>query len=97
MSRIEPATGQVFGRKSEQCPKPDPDAHDSIPDLDDNADAADERNRFRGTCYRAANRLRVGETKGRGKLYRRHRGLSTVRHIYLYPLRKDFRQKLRST
>lgn len=53
-----------------------------------------ERSRFRGTCYRAANWLRVGETKGRGKLDRQHRGLSTVKHIFVYPLRKDFRQKL---
>jgi len=56
-----------------------------------------ERSRFRGTCYRAANWLRVGETKGRGKLDRQHRGLSTVKHIYVYPLRKDFRQKLHTT
>ena len=34
--------GQVFGRKSEPCPRPDPCAHDSIPALDHNADAADE-------------------------------------------------------
>jgi hypothetical protein len=53
-----------------------------------------DRDRFRGTCYRAANWLRVGETTGRGKLDRQHRGLSTVKHIYVYPLRKDFRQKL---
>jgi len=56
-----------------------------------------ERNRFWGTCYRAANWLRVGETKGRGKLDRQHRGLSTIKHVYLYPLHKRFRQKLRST
>ncbi len=56
-----------------------------------------ERNRCRGTCYRGATWLRVGETKGPGTLDRRHRGLSTVKHIYVYPLRKDFRQKLRST
>jgi hypothetical protein len=53
-----------------------------------------ERSRFRGTCYHAANWLRVGETKGRGKLDRHHRGLSTVKHIYVYPLRKDFRRNL---
>ena len=53
-----------------------------------------ERNRFPGTCYRAANWLRVGQTTGRGKLDRQHRGLSTVKHIYLYPLHKHFRQKL---
>jgi hypothetical protein len=56
-----------------------------------------DRARFRGTCYRAANWLHVGETQGRGKLDRQHRGLSTVKHIYLFPLRKDFRYKLRST
>ncbi len=56
-----------------------------------------ERSRFRGTCYRAANWIHVGDTQGRGKLDRQHRGLSTVKHIYVYPLRKDFRQKLRST
>lgn len=53
-----------------------------------------ERDRFRGTCYRAANWLRVGDTKGRGKLDRHHRGLSNVKHIYVYPLRKNFRQIL---
>lgn len=40
LARIAWLEGQVFGRKSEQCPKPDP--HDSIPVLDDNADASDE-------------------------------------------------------
>ena len=49
------------------------------------------------TCYRAANWLYVGDTQGRGKLDRQHHGLSTVKHIYVYPLRKDFREKLCST
>ena len=56
-----------------------------------------DRNRFRGTCYRAANWIYTGETQGRGKLDRQHHGLSTVKHIYLYPLHKHFRQKLSST
>jgi hypothetical protein len=53
-----------------------------------------ERSRFRGTCYRAANWIHVGETQGRGKLDRQHCGLSTVKHIYVYPLHKCFRYKL---
>jgi len=53
-----------------------------------------ERSRFRGTCYRAANWIHVGDTQGRGKLDRQHRGLSTVKRIYVYPLHKRFRQKL---
>ena len=56
-----------------------------------------ERSRFRGTCYRAANWVYVGQTQGRGKLDRHHRGLSTVKHIYLYPLHKGFRHELRLT
>ena len=56
-----------------------------------------ERSRFRGTCYRAANWIHVGDTQGRGKLDRQHRGLSTVKHIYVYPLHKRFRQKLYPT
>jgi len=53
-----------------------------------------DRERFRGTCYRAANWLYVGDTQGRGKLDRQHLGLSTVKHVYVYPLHKSFRQKL---
>jgi len=53
-----------------------------------------DRDRFRGTCYRAANWLYVGETQGRGKLDRQHRGLSTNKDLYLYPLNKHFRHKL---
>jgi len=56
-----------------------------------------DRDRFQGTCYRAANWIRVGQTTGRGKLDRRHRGLSTVKHIYVYPLHKHLRQKLTPT
>ncbi len=56
-----------------------------------------EQSRFRGTCYRAANWIHVGDTQGRGKLDRQHRGLSTVKHIYLYALNKRFRHKLCTT
>ena len=41
LARIAWLEGQVFGRKSEQCPKPNPYAHDSIPALDHNADVFD--------------------------------------------------------
>lgn len=52
--------------------------------------------RFRGTCYRAANWLHVGRTQGRGKLDRYTRRALPVKDIFLYPLAKDFRQVLRS-
>jgi hypothetical protein len=53
-----------------------------------------EQQRFRGTCYRAANWVRVGETKGRGKCDRHCRAQLPVKDIYLYPLQRDFRQAL---
>jgi hypothetical protein len=53
-----------------------------------------ERVRFRGTCYRAANWIHVGQTQGRGKLDRHHHSLSTVKDIYLYPLHQGVRRIL---
>ena len=54
-----------------------------------------EVERFRGTCYRAANWIHVGKTQGRGKLDRWRRRELPVKHIFLYPLRRDFRERLR--
>ena len=53
-----------------------------------------EQNRFRGTCYRAANWTHVGQTQGRGKLDRQNRYSVPVKDIFLYPLDKHFRQTL---
>jgi len=51
--------------------------------------------RFRGTCYRAANWIHVGKTQGRGKLDRHRHSEIPVKEIFLYPLRRDFREQLR--
>jgi hypothetical protein len=53
-----------------------------------------ERERFQGTCYRAANWIHVGHTQGRGKLDRWTQRLLPVKEIFLYPLRRDFRRRL---
>jgi hypothetical protein len=50
--------------------------------------------RFQGTCYRAANWARIGETKGRGKYDRENRFAASVKAVYLYPLRRDYRERL---
>jgi hypothetical protein len=51
--------------------------------------------RFRGTCYRAANWLHVGQTSGRGRLDREHqRHGQAIKDIYVYPLIRDARQRL---
>jgi hypothetical protein len=54
-----------------------------------------EKQRFRGTCYRAANWRVVGETRGKGKLGKRD-GEVPVKSVLVYPLRKDFRRQLSS-
>ena len=52
--------------------------------------------RFRGTCYRAANWIHVGQTAGRGRMDRQHEVSGrTVKSIYVYPLVRDARQRLR--
>lgn len=53
-----------------------------------------ERDRFRGTSYRAANWIHVGQTQGRGKLDRRMLFPVPVKDVFLYPLHKHFRRKL---
>ena len=52
--------------------------------------------RFRGTCYRAANWIPVGQTAGRGRMDREHQAAGrAVKDIYVYPLVRDARQQLR--
>lgn len=53
-----------------------------------------ERGRFRGSCYHAANWLRVGATCGRGRNDRHAQRALPIKDIWLYPLEKDFRRKL---
>lgn len=53
-----------------------------------------ERTRFRGSCYRAANWICVGQTQGRTRQDREHRIQAPVKDIFVYPLRPDFRKEL---
>jgi hypothetical protein len=53
-----------------------------------------ESARHRGTCYKAANWIHVGQTTGRGKKCPVHEAVIPVKDIWLYPLRKDFRATL---
>jgi len=53
-----------------------------------------DRSRFKGTCYRAANWRRLGQTRGRTRNDRAHRIQASVKDVYLYPLVADFRREL---
>jgi len=53
-----------------------------------------EVGRHTGTCYQAANWVRVGATKGRGKLDRYNAYALPVKDIYLHPLARNARRQL---
>jgi hypothetical protein len=54
-----------------------------------------DANRFRGTCYRAANWIYVGQTAGRGRMDRKHEAHGqAIKDIYVYPVARDARQHL---
>lgn len=57
-----------------------------------------ETERFSGTCYRAANWLRVGQTKGRTRQDSAEGKRQQVarKEIYLYPLAARFAERLRA-
>jgi hypothetical protein len=53
-----------------------------------------ERERFAGTCYRAANWQNVGTTTGRSRQDRTRTLQVPVKDVWVWPLRRDFREAL---
>lgn len=53
-----------------------------------------DRERFRGTCYRAANWVCLGQTTGRGIKEKHHQVTRSIKDVLGYPLSKDFRVPL---
>jgi hypothetical protein len=53
--------------------------------------------RFRGTCYRAANWLALGQTQGRGRRDRHHvlHG-QAPKEVYVYPLCRNVQERLKT-
>lgn len=49
-----------------------------------------ETQRHRGTCYKAANWINIGQTTGRGKKSKSHQQLIPLKDIWMYPLRKNY-------
>lgn len=50
---------------------------------------------FKGTCYKAANWLYLGETKGRGRMDRDKKFALSKKAIFMYPLQEDFKAILK--
>jgi len=49
---------------------------------------------FAGTCYKAANWISLGQTTGRGKDDQAHKVNRSLKWVFGYPLRPDFREVL---
>jgi hypothetical protein len=54
-----------------------------------------DRSRFRGTCYQAANWQCVGQTTGRTRNDRYQRIRTSRKDLYVYPLLRQYRHRLR--
>jgi len=50
---------------------------------------------YKGTSYKAANWIYLGETQGRGRNDRHTERALTRKAIYMYPLQRDFRAVLK--
>lgn len=53
-----------------------------------------EQKRFKGTCYKAANWIYVGQTKGRGRFDFKKQNKLPIKDVWLYPLDSSFRKIL---
>jgi hypothetical protein len=53
-----------------------------------------EKPRFQGTCYKAANWVYLGQTKGRGKLGPARQQSVPIKDLWVYPLERRFREVL---
>jgi len=53
-----------------------------------------DESHYSGACYQAANWVRVGETKGRGRQDRLGQSQLSRKAIYVYPLAHDFRKQM---
>lgn len=84
---------RILGAAARQLPRDWKDRYGYAPVL---LETFVQRNLHPGTCYRAANWIFLGSTKGRGKLDTENRHALPVKSILVYPLCANFREVLRS-
>ena len=53
-----------------------------------------DKERFAGSCYKAANWIYLGDTTGRGKDDHSKKPNRSIKAVYGYPLTADFRRHL---
>ncbi len=55
-----------------------------------------QKNKFTGTCYKAANWIKLGQTKGRGTLGPSGKISVPIKDVWVYPLDKKFKNLLQT-
>ena len=55
-----------------------------------------DRSCYRGTCYRAANWILIGQTQGRGRQDKSHTAQGTIKDIWVYPLQSHWQTTLQA-
>jgi len=53
-----------------------------------------DKQRFKGSCYKAANWIYLGDTTGRGKNAPNKKVTRSIKAVFGYPLTRDFRRHL---
>lgn len=91
--RIKGLASKILSRCARRLPEDWEDSYGYRPLL---LETLVDTTRFRGTCYRAANWIHLGQTRGRGRMDRDHISEEPVKDVYVYPLWADATARLRT-
>ena len=93
--RVKGLASKILARCARQLPRDWEKLYGYRPLLLETLVAAE---RFRATCYRAANWMALGQTSGRGRMDREHGAHGeAVKDLYVYPLCRHVTERLRSS
>jgi hypothetical protein len=89
---VEHLASRILGQMARQFPSDWERAYGIKPLLLETVVSAEHE----GTCYRAANWRKVGQTTGRGRMDREHRGAQRGgQQVFVYPLEREATERLR--
>jgi hypothetical protein len=89
--RVQGLASKILGQAARQLPDEREPLYGYLPLL---LETLVEEDRFRGTCYPAANWLALGRTQGRGRMDREHRSPLRPKLLFVYPLCRNVQHQL---
>jgi hypothetical protein len=89
--RVKGLASKILAQCARQLPRDWEQRYHSRPLL---LETLVEEERFRGTCYRAANWIALGRTCGRGRMDRDHQAFLRPKLVFVYPLCRHVPQRL---